>query len=160
MGKHPKQAKAIEDRQANVLSIIETLVSAKTTTGSGVITKREIKGVSTKDSGKDKTLIKFAISDGENSVQCVAHNCNEKYGLGTGLKGDVLSAFDTIVRKSLAEGKPIKVKGCYANFKSERVFVIDTIEWAEDVQKSQIDDKIVEAFVKDFAEIFKFYRGL
>ena len=78
MGKHPKQAKAIKDRQANVLSIIETLVSAKTTTGSGVITKREIKGVSTKDSGKDKTLIKFAISDGENSVQCVAHNCNEK----------------------------------------------------------------------------------
>ena len=152
MGKHPKQAKAIEDRQANVLSIIETLVSAKTTTGSGVITKREIKGVSTKDSGKDKTLIKFAISDGENSVQCVAHNCNEKYGLGTGLKGDVLSAFDTIVRKSLAEGKPIKVKGCYANFKSERVFVIDTIEWAEDVQKSQIDDKIVEAFVKECAK--------
>ncbi|MCP4124348.1 MAG: hypothetical protein GY751_21590 [Bacteroidetes bacterium] len=68
------------------------------------------------------------------------------------MKGDVLSAFDTIVRKSLAEGKPIKVKGCYANFKSERVFVIDTIEWAEDVQKSQIDDKIVEAFVKECAK--------
>ena len=48
MGKHPNQAKPLEDRQANVLSIIETLVSAKTTTGSGVITKREIKGVSTK----------------------------------------------------------------------------------------------------------------
>ena len=42
MGKHPLQKKAIEDRQANVLSIIETLVSGKTTTGSGVITKREI----------------------------------------------------------------------------------------------------------------------
>ena len=49
-GKHPKQAKAIEDRQANVLSIIETLVSGKSSAGSGVVTKREIKGVSTKDS--------------------------------------------------------------------------------------------------------------
>ena len=147
-GKHPNQAKPIEDRQANVLSIIETLVSAKTTIGSGVITKREIKGVSTKDSGKDKTLIKFSVSDGENSVQCVAHNCNEKYGLGTGLKGDVLTAFDTIVRKSLAEGKPVKLKGCYANFKSERVFIIDTIDWAEDVQKSQINDTVIKDFVK------------
>ena len=105
-----------------------------------------------KDSGKDKTLIKFAISDGENSVQCVAHNCNEKYGLGSGLKGDVLTAFDTIVRKSLAVGKPVKVKGCYANFKSERAFIIDTIEWAEDVQKSQLNDKVIEAFVKECAK--------
>ena len=147
-GKHPKQAKPIEDRQANVLSIIETLVTAKTTIGSGVITKREVKGVSTKDSGKDRTLIKFAVSDGENSVQCVAHNCNEKYGLGSGLKADVLTAFDTIVRKSLADGKSVKVKGCYANFKAERVFIIDTIKWAEDVHKSQISEKIVEEFVK------------
>jgi len=148
IGKHPKQAKPIEDRHANVLSIIETLVSAKTATGSGVITKREIKGVSTKDSGKDKTLIKFGVSDGENAVQCVAHNCNEKYGLGSGLKGDVLSAFDTIIRKSLADGKPVKVKGCYANFKADRVFVIDTIEWAEDVHKSQINEAVVNEFIK------------
>jgi hypothetical protein len=151
-GKHSKQAKPIQNIQANVLSVIQTLVSAKTTTGSGVITKREIKGVSTKDSGKDKTLIKFAVSDGENSVQCVAHNCNEKYGLGSGLTGDVLTAFDTIVRKSLAEGQPIKIKGCYANFKSERVFVIDTIEWAEDVHASQLNDDIVNAFINECAK--------
>jgi hypothetical protein len=147
-GKHPKQAKAIEDRQANVLSIIKTLVSGKTATGSGVITKREVKGVSTKDSGKDKTLIKFAVSDGENAVNCVAHNCNEKYGLGTGLTADVLTAYDEIIRKSLADGAPVKIKGLYANFKADRIFVIDTIEWAEDVHKSQINDTVVSEFLK------------
>ena len=150
-GKHPKQAKAIEDRQANVLSIIETLVSGKTSTGSGVVTKREIKGVSTKDSGKDRTLIKFSVSDGENSVSCIAHNCDMKYLAGKLTAAD-LEKTDTIIRKSLAEGKPIKIKGLYANFKSERAFIIDEINWAEDTQKSQIDDVIVDAFVKECAK--------
>ena len=81
-GKHPHQSEPIVERQANVLTVIETLVSGKDSSGSGVITKREIKGVSTKDSGKDKTLIRFGVSDGENAVQCVAHNCNDKYLLG------------------------------------------------------------------------------
>ena len=44
------------------------------------------------------------------------------------------------------------MKGCYANFKSERAFIIDTIDWAEDVQKSQLNDKVVEAFVKECAK--------
>ena len=82
-GKHPHQSEPIVDRQANVLTIIETLVSGKDSSGSGVVTKREVKGVSTKDSGKDKTLIKFGVSDGENAVQCVAHNCNDKYLMGS-----------------------------------------------------------------------------
>jgi DNA replicative helicase MCM subunit Mcm2 (Cdc46/Mcm family) len=152
-GKHTlNKGKPIVPHQANVLGIIETLVTSKTAEGTGVITKREIKGVSTKDSGKDKTLIRFAVSDGENSVQCVAHNCNEKYGLGTGLKAETLTAFDTIVRKSLSDGQAVKIKGLFANFKSERVFVIDEIMWAEDIHKAQIDDKIVEALIAECAK--------
>ena len=150
-GKHSKQPKPIENRQANVLSIIETLVSGKTATGSGVVTKREIKGVSTKDSGKDRTLIKFAVSDGENSVSCIAHNCDMKYLAGKLTAAD-LEKTDTIIRKSLAEGRPIKIKGLYSNFKSESAFIIDEINWAEDTQKSQIDDAIVDAFVKECAK--------
>ena len=109
-GKHSKQSKPIANRQANVLSIIETLVSGKTAEGSGVVTKREIKGVSTKDSGKDRTLIKFSVSDGENSVACLAHNCDMKYLAGK-LTATDLEKADHIIRKSLAEGRPIKIKG-------------------------------------------------
>ena len=145
-GKHPHQSEPIVDRQANVLTVIETLVSGKDSSGSGVITKREIKGVSTKDSGKDKTLIRFGVSDGENAVQCVAHNCNDKYLLGK-LTPAHLEKADTIIRKSLAEGKPVKIKGCYTNFKSDRVFVIDEIDWDANIHKSQVNEKIVNAFV-------------
>ena len=152
-GKHPlNKGKPIVAHQANVLDIIAELVSSKTAEGTGVVTKREVKGVSTKDSGKDKTLLRFAVSDGENSVQCVAHNCNEKYGLGSGLKAETLTKYDTIIRKSLADGKAVKIKGLFANFKSERVFIIDEISWAEDIHKSQIDDKIVEAFIAECAK--------
>ena len=152
-GKHSlNKGKPIVAHQANVLDIISELVTSKTAEGKGVITKREIKGVSTKDSGKDKTLIRFSVSDGENSVQCVAHNCNEKYGLGSGLKAEILTKYDTIVRKSLSDGKPVKIKGLFANFKSERVFIIDEISWAEDIHKAQIDDKIVEAFITECAK--------
>jgi DNA replicative helicase MCM subunit Mcm2 (Cdc46/Mcm family) len=145
-GKHPQQSEPIVDRQANVLTVIETLVSGNDSSGSGVITKREIKGVSTKDSGKDKTLIRFGVSDGENAVQCVAHNCNDKYLLGK-LSPTDLEKADTIIRKSLAEGKPVKIKGCYTNFKSDRVFVIDEIAWEANIHKSQISPKVVQDFL-------------
>ncbi len=145
-GKHPHQSEPIVERQANVLTIIETLVSGKDSSGSGVVTKREIKGISTKDSGKDKTLIKFGVSDGENAVQCVAHNCNDKYLVGK-LTASVMEKADTIIRKSLAEGKPVKIKGCYTNFKSERVFVIDEIDWDANIHKSQVNKKVVDAFI-------------
>lgn len=150
-GKHPHQAKPIVEQQANVLGIIQTLVSANDSKGSGVVTKREVKGVSTKDSGKDKTLINFGVSDGENSVSCIAHNCNDKYLSGKLTESDLEKA-DTIIRKSLADGRPIKVSGCYTNFKSDRVFIIDTIDWEADIHKAQVNGKVVDAFVKECAK--------
>ena len=150
-GKHPHQAEPIVEQQANVLGIIQTLVSSDDAEGSGVVTKREVKGVSTKDSGKDKTLIKFGVSDGENAVQCVAHNCNDKYLSGK-LTQTELEKADAIIRKSLADGKPIKISGCYANFKSDRVFIIDSIDWEADIHKSQVNAKVVDAFLKECAK--------
>ena len=150
-GKHPHQAEPIVEQQANVLGIIQTLVSSDDAEGSGVVTKREVKGVSTKDSGKDKTLIKFGVSDGENAVQCVAHNCNDKYLSGK-LTQTELEKADAIIRKSLADGKPIKISGCYTNFKSDRVFIIDSIDWEADIHKSQVNAKVVDAFLKECAK--------
>jgi len=59
----------------------------------------------------------------------------------------LLEKADTIIRKSLAEGKPIKIKGCYTNFKSDRVFIIDEIDWEANIHKAQVDSKVVDAFI-------------
>ena len=56
-GKHHLSKEPLEEVNANVLPIIKTLVSGSDVEGIGVCIKREIKGVSTKDSGKDKTVI-------------------------------------------------------------------------------------------------------
>ena len=107
-GSHPL-SEGIVEKQENVGSIIASLVAGSTVDGSGVATKRIIKGVSTKDAGKDKTVIEFAISDGENSADCVIHNCGAKY-LAGGIGDKTLAEYDQIIRKSVSEGKPIKIE--------------------------------------------------
>jgi DNA replicative helicase MCM subunit Mcm2 (Cdc46/Mcm family) len=145
-GSHSLATDPLEEINANVLPIINTLVSGADTEGIGVCIKREIKGVSTKDSGKDRTLIDFAISDGENTVNCVAHNCNDKYLPGK-MTNSELEAADEIIRHSISEGFRVKVTGCYANFNRKRVFILDEIEKEEDSQKSQLEEKQVKAFL-------------
>ena len=145
-GSHALATDPLEEINANVLPIINTLVSGADTEGIGVCIKREIKGVSTKDSGKDRTLIDFAISDGENTVNCVAHNCNDKYLPGK-MTNSELEAADEIIRHSISEGFRVKVTGCYANFNRKRVFILDEIEKEEDSQKSQLEEKQVKAFL-------------
>ena len=145
-GSHPL-SEGIVEKHENVGSIIASLVAGSTVEGSGVATKRIIKGVSTKDAGKDKTVIEFAISDGENSADCVIHNCGAKY-LAGGIGDKTLAEYDQIIRKSVSEGKPIKIEGCYTNFQRKRVFVVEDMDWAEDSHESQLDDKQIAEFLK------------
>lgn len=145
-GSHPL-SDGIVEKEENVSSIIESLVSGHTVDGSGVATKRVIKGISNKDAGKDKTVIEFAISDGENSADCVIHNTAAKY-LNGGIADKDLASFDAMIRKSVSEGKPLKVEGCYTNFNRKRVFVVETMEWADDGHESQLDAKQVAEFLK------------
>ena len=146
-GKHKLSAAPFESIQANVLPIIKTLVSGDDAEGIGICIKREVKGVSTKDSGTDKTLIEFGVSDGENTVVCVAHNCNEKYLQGK-LPNKDLEMVDSIIRQSISEGLPVNITGCYTYFSRRRVFVIDEIEIEEDSQKSQLLPNQFQAFLK------------
>ena len=132
--------------EASVLPIINTLVSGKYASGTGVCTKREIKGVSTKDAGTDKTLINFGISDGENVVSCVAHNCNSDYLAGK-LTNSKLEAVDVLVRESISNGNSLLISGCFANFNRARVFVVDKVEKTDDTHKSQLSKKQVDDFV-------------
>tara|TARA_R110000824_G_scaffold143003_2_gene310387 strand:+ start:83 stop:1837 length:1755 start_codon:yes stop_codon:yes gene_type:complete len=146
-GSHTLSAAPFEEIEANVLPIIQTLVSGDDAEGIGICIRREIKGVSTKDSGSDKTLIEFGVSDGENTINCVAHNCNEKYLQGK-LPNKDLEGVDSVIRQSISEGLTVKITGCYTYFNRKRVFVIDEIEIEEDSKKSQLTKKQIKAFLK------------
>lgn len=145
-GKHPLASAAIVEKKDDVSAIIDSLIGGATVEGTGVATKRNIKGVSTKDAGQDKTVIEFAISDGENAAECVVHNTAAKY-LAGGLPNKTLVAYDKILRESITDGRPVKVKGCFTNFNRKRVFVVEEMSFSDDGHKSQLDPKQIEAFL-------------
>lgn len=145
-GSHPLSQGAIIEKNENVATIIDSLIDGNTVEGIGVATKRSPVGIKNKDAGKDKTIIEFAISDGENSADCVIHNTASKY-LAGGLDNATLASYDKILRESIAEGKPIKVEGCYTNLNRKRLFVVEDMEWADDGLKSQLTESQIAEFL-------------
>lgn len=145
-GTHSLSNGAIVDKQENVSAIIDSLIEGNTVQGIGVATKRTPVGIKNKDAGKDKTMIEFSISDGENSAECVIHNTGAKYLAGA-LDNNTLASYDKILRVSIAEGKPIKIEGAYTNHNRKRLFVVEEIEWADDGTKSQLEPQQIKAFL-------------
>jgi len=145
-GTHSLSNGAIVEKQENVSAIIDSLIEGNTVQGIGVATKRSPVGIKNKDAGKDKTMIEFSISDGENSAECVIHNTGAKY-LAGGLSNSTLASYDKILRVSIAEGKPIKIEGAFTNLNRKRLFVVEEIEWADDGTKSQLEPQQIKAFL-------------
>ena len=145
-GTHSLSNGAIVEKQENVSAIIDSLIEGNTVQGIGVATKRTPVGIKNKDAGKDKTMIEFSISDGENSAECVIHNTGAKY-LAGGLDNSTLASYDKILRVSIAEGKPIKIEGAFTNLNRKRLFVVEEIEWADDGTKSQLEPQQIKAFL-------------
>lgn len=145
-GTHHLSDGAIAEKQENVSAIIDSLIDGNTVQGIGVATKRSPVGIKNKDAGKDKTMIEFALSDGENSADCVIHNCGSKY-LAGGLGNDTLAKYDRLLRLSIAEGKPIKIEGAYTNLNRKRLFIVEEMELADDGSKSQLNKEQIEALL-------------
>lgn len=145
-GTHHLSDGAIAEKQENVSAIIDSLIEGNTVQGIGVATKRSPVGIKNKDAGKDKTMIEFALSDGENSADCVIHNCGSKY-LAGGLDNKTLADYDRLLRISIAEGKPIKIEGAYTNLNRKRLFIVEEMELADDGSKSQLKEEQIKAFL-------------
>jgi len=146
-GTHSLSNGAIVEKQENVSAIVDSLIEGNTVQGIGVATKRSPVGIKNKDAGNDKTMIEFSVSDGENSAECVIHNCGAKY-LAGGLSNSTLASYDKILRVSIAEGKPIKIEGAFTNLNRKRLFIVEEIEWADDGTKSQLEPQQIKAFLE------------
>ena len=122
-------------------------IFGNTQTGSGFCIKYSIKGITNKKAGKDKALIEFVVSDGEYSVQCIAHNAEEKY-LPDGLSDDELSDLLVIIAQSQKEGKRIEIRGKYINNGTKRVFLVESAELDEGFKESQMTEADFKKFKK------------
>ncbi len=103
--------------------------------GSGVVLKMEEGPLNPKKPSPDESVIRFTLSDGTFSVECLAHNGPE-VGRLMGLHrigweisssdwlGDVLM----LLTESVRDGKQVEVSGYYEMFGRDKVFVVKNRE--------------------------------
>ena len=113
--------------------------------GSGFCIKVEVKGIVNDNAGDEKTVIEFAVSDGEYSIPCIVHNANEGYLQGP-LNDTQMTEFLMILTHSQKKGMRVEVQGRYINYGRKRVFLCNTIELDEGLKESQMSEKEFKKF--------------
>ena len=135
--------------------------------GSGVVLKMEEGPLNPKKPSPDESVIRFTLSDGTYSVECLAHNGPEvgrlmglhRIGWETSSSdwlGDVLM----LLTESVRDGKQVEVSGYYEMFGRDKVFVVKTVRPAEARTDSQMTDEQFETFIQLCSEAGPGYRPL
>ena len=135
--------------------------------GSGVCLKMEEGPLNPKKPVADESVIRFTLSDGQYSVECLAHNGPElgrMMGLhrigwnvdGSDWLGDVLM----LLTESVRDGKQVEVSGYYEMFGRDKVFVVKTVRPAEARTDSQMNDEQFESFIELCRDAGPGYRPL
>ena len=100
-------ASNFEQKIISVRDVFMSKVSGEPAAGIGFCTKHKTKALTHKQAGKDRILVEFNVSDGENSIECIAHNAEEKYLLG-GLDADELTTLIDNLDESQKMGSKIR----------------------------------------------------
>ena len=135
--------------------------------GSGVVLKMEEGPLNPKKPSPDESVIRFTLSDGTYSVECLAHNGPEvgrlmglhRIGWETSSSdwlGDVLM----LLTESVRDGKQVEVSGYYEMFGRDKVFVVKTVRPAEARTDSQMTDEQFETFIQLCSEAGPGFRPL
>ena len=134
--------------------------------GSGVCLKMEEGPLNPKKPVADESVIRFTLSDGTYSVECLAHNGPEKgrlpyYRTGwSGSASDWLGNTLMLLTESVRDGKQIEVSGYYEMFGRDKVFVVKSVRPAEARTESQMTDEQFQEFISLCAAEGEAYRPL
>jgi len=121
-----RTASNFEQKTLSVRDIFMSKVTGEPASGIGFCTKHKTKALTHKQAGKDRILVEFNVSDGENTIECVAHNANEKYLVG-GLESDELTTLIANLDESQKMGSKVEIYGSYVNHGAKRLFLVDTL---------------------------------
>lgn len=113
--------------------------------GSGFCIKIDTKGIMHEKAGDNKVMIEFSVSDGEYSINAIAHNANSEYIEGP-LDNEQLAYFLTTLTNSQKQGKRVEIKGKFINFGKKRVFLCNQVELDNGLKESQLTDKQFKKF--------------
>lgn len=126
-----------ETKIVSVRDVFLSKVTGEPAAGIGFCTKHKAKAITHKQAGKDRVLVEFNVSDGENTIECIAHNANDKY-LEGGLSNEELTTLMDNLDESQKLGSKVEIYGAYVNHGAKRLFVVDTLCLDTGLMQSQM----------------------
>jgi DNA replicative helicase MCM subunit Mcm2 (Cdc46/Mcm family) len=119
--------------------------------GSGVVIKIDDAPMA-KKYGNDRTEIRFNISDGSYSIECVADNADRALSPGgdSSVKSNPdrwLTQILVDLTESLQRGSKVFIAGTFRNRGRERVFIIDSLHPYSETSRSQMSDEQLSEFI-------------
>ena len=136
---------AFEKIETSLAEVYNAKIFDDEVEGSGFCVKIDTKGVMHEKAGDNKVMIEFSISDGEYSINAIAHNANAEYIEGP-LEKDELTHFLTTLTNSQKQGKRVEVKGKFINFGKKRVFLCNQVTLDNGLKESQMTEKQFKKF--------------
>ena len=126
---------------ANIERIYAAKISQKhLESGSGICLKMEEVPLNSKSPNPDQSAIRFVISDGTYSVECMAHNGSLDARPG-GMESETLRQTMMMLTESIRDGSQLMVSGAYQMMGRDKVFVVTDIQKNVEMQSSQMTDE-------------------
>jgi len=126
---------------ANIERIYAAKISQKhLESGSGICLKMEEVPLNSKSPNPDQSAIRFFISDGTYSVECMAHNGSLDSRPG-GMESETLRETMMMLTESIRDGSQLMVSGAYQMMGRDKVFVVTDIQKNVEMQSSQMTDE-------------------
>lgn len=142
-------------------------ISAELCEGSGFVIKVGISPITVKkDNGKgkgnknpqdddpaDAVIIEFLLSDGKHTIPCAIHNAPESTLEGALSDNEAIKEALTAITTSQREGNRVMVQGQFRNYKSKRLFIVETLHLDLNNKRSKLTEKQIETFLSKCHQI-------
>ena len=140
-------SEGFDNTTASMNEVYEAKVFSHEVSGSGFCTKVEIKAAAHDNAGEDRVILEFAISDGEYSIPCIVHNCEEAY-IEEPLEEAEITNFLKILTDSQKKGQRVCITGHYINYGRKRLFICNSAQLDDGFKDSQLTERQFKQFKK------------
>lgn len=154
------QVDSFEDSITSLEEAFLSTITADECEGSGFVIKVNISPMSikkeTKGKGKtnpqeevsgDAVIIEFLLSDGKHTIPCAIHNAPENTLEGGLNDKDSIKTALMAITTSQREGNRILITGQFRNYKSKRLFIVDTLELDSNNKHSKLAERQIKTFL-------------
>ena len=135
---------AYSDLNLSVEGIYTSKIGNEWCYGSGICIRMEDGPLDRRKPDAEQTGLWFTISDGDYSIDCLAHNGLNRFPEGMG--NDKLTQVMMTLTESIKDGKYICIEGCYQVVGKEKVFLVRPVTSYDNLSDSQMSESQFDEF--------------